>query len=518
MSFRYDKVVWWIKRDLRLADNDALLRAIDEGRRVLPLFVFEPEVLQASDASFFHLHAQWNALAELSKTIEDRGGLLQIVQGEAVAVFDQLLTEDGFDAIYSHQETGADVTYQRDIAVANWCSNNNIHWHESFQNGVIRKLHTRDDRQRIFKERLLETPPNPAPQAIVSWQPASASRVLPDIDSISVNKTHCGLDTSLLQTVSEKQAQRECLRFLTVRGLGYSGGISSPNTAFKVGSRLSPHLAWGTISLRSVFHESNKRLAEISGQQDANTAQWRKSVRAFQSRLHWHDHFIQRLESAPAMEFEALNPAYRHIDYSDDLETLAAWSHGKTGIPLLDACMRCLRHTGFLNFRMRAMAVTTACFGLGQSWRSIHNPLAQVFLDYEPGIHLSQIQMQAGIVGINTLRVYSPHKQLTDQDPNCVFVKQWIPELREFSPAEIAAYNSTCLGDYPKPIVDINARGKYIKDQVYAIRKSEEGKEASAIVLQDHGSRRPSRNKSVKRKKAANKTQALPSPQMKLDF
>lgn len=518
MSFRYDKVIWWIKRDLRLADNDALLRAIDEGRQVLPLFVLEPSVLQASDASFFHLYAQWNALSDLSSAIEERGGFLQIVQGEVIDVLDLLLNEDGFDAIYSHQETGADVTYKRDIAVANWCSKHKIQWHESFQNGVIRKLHTRDDRQRIFKERLLDTPPRPAPQSIASWQPANRFPDLPSIDSVHVNNTHVGLDTSLLQTVSEKQALRECQRFLTVRGLGYSGGISSPNTAFKVGSRLSPHLAWGTISLRTVFHESNRRLAELAGQQNANTTQWRKSVRAFQSRLHWHDHFIQRLESAPSMESEALNPAYRHIDYRDDTETLTAWSHGNTGIPLLDACMRCLRHTGFLNFRMRAMAVTTACFGLAQSWRSIHNPLAQVFLDYEPGIHLSQIQMQAGIVGINTLRVYSPHKQLTDQDPNCVFVKQWIPELREFSPAEIAEYNSKRLGEYPTPIVDINAIGKAIKDQVYAIRKSEEGKEASAIVLQNHGSRRPSRNKSVKRKKVSEKTKQLPNPQMKLDF
>lgn len=518
MSFRYDKVIWWIKRDLRLTDNDALLRAIDEGRRVLPLFVFEPSVLQASDSSFFHLHAQWNALSDLSRAIKERGGSLQILLGEVVEVLDSLLTEDGFDAIYSHQETGADVTYQRDIAVANWCSCNNVKWHESFQNGVIRKLHTRDDRQEVFKERLLDTPPKPAPQSIVSWLPANPALNLPSIDSIPFNKTHCGLDTSLLQTVSEKQALRECQRFLTVRGMGYSGGISSPNTAFKVGSRLSPHLAWGTISLRTVFHESNRRLAELAGQQDANTTQWRKSVRAFQSRLHWHDHFIQRLESAPSMEFEALNPAYRHIDYSDDNETLTAWSLGNTGIPLLDACMRCLRYTGFLNFRMRAMAVTTACFGLGQSWRSIHNPLAQVFLDYEPGIHLSQIQMQAGIVGINTLRVYSPHKQLTDQDPNCVFVKQWIPELREFSPADIYEYNSRRLGDYPRPIVDINARGKFIKDQVYAIRKSEEGKEASAIVLQNHGSRRPSRNTRVRRKKVTKKTELPPSPQMKLDF
>lgn len=518
MSHRFDKVIWWIKRDIRLTDNEALLQALEEGRKVLPLFVFEPSVLLAGDASRFHLHAQWHALAELSSAISEKGGCLQFAQGEVVDVLDRLFVEDGFDAIYSHQETGADITYRRDIAVANWCAQNSIHWHESFQNGVIRKLHSRDDRQRVFKERLLEAPPKPAPEVIRSWQTTSCSTSIPSINSIDINRTHCGVDTTLIQTVSEKQGLRECSRFLSFRGLGYSGGISSPNTAFKVGSRLSPHLAWGTVSLRSVFHESNKRLAELETLQDSSANQWRKSIRAFQSRLHWHDHFIQRLESAPAMEFDALNPAYRHIEYRDNAETLAAWSHGRTGIPLLDACMRCLMHTGFLNFRMRAMAVTTACFGLGQSWRSIHNPLAQVFLDYEPGIHLSQIQMQAGIVGINTLRVYSPQKQLTDQDPECVFVKHWIPELREFSASEIGDYNTQVLGDYPRPIVDIQECGKHIKDQVYAIRKSQEGKEASAVVLQNHGSRRPSRNAVGKRRKVAKKTTQKKSPQMKLDL
>jgi len=90
---------------------------------------------------------------------------------------------------------------------------------------------------------------------------------------------------------------------------------------------------------------------------------------------------------------------------------------------MIDACMRCLNATGFMNFRMRSMLVSFACYGLHLDWRLIHPHLARVFLDYEPGIHLSQLQMQAGVVGINTIRVYSPHKQIIDQDPECVFIK-----------------------------------------------------------------------------------------------
>jgi len=164
------------------------------------------------------------------------------------------------------------------------------------------------------------------------------------------------------------------------------------------------------------------------------------------------------------------------------------------------------------------MAVTTACFGLGQSWRSIRNPLAQVFLDYEPGIHMSQIQMQAGIVGINTLRVYNPQKQLIDQDPDCVFVKRWIPELREFEPTEIQAYETRVLGDYPSPVLDIMARGKFMKNQVYTIRKSEEGKEASAIVLDKHGSLRRSRTVRQKTTKKSSAKNIAAQTQMSFDL
>ena len=103
------------------------------------------------------------------------------------------------------------------------------------------------------------------------------------------------------------------------------------------------------------------------------------------------------------MEFFAINPAYNEIEYEDDPGLLDVWLHGRTGYPMIDACMRCLGETGFMNFRMRAMVVSFACFGLHLAWRTLHGPLARIFLDYEPGIHLSQLQMQAGITGINAI-------------------------------------------------------------------------------------------------------------------
>jgi len=157
---------------------------------------------------------------------------------------------------------------------------------------------------------------------------------------------------------------------------------------------------------------------------------------------------------------------------------------------------------------MRAMVVSFACFGLHLSWRLIHGPLAQIFLDYEPGIHLSQLQMQAGITGINAIRVYSPAKQFLDHDPEALFVKKWVPELQDYKPVEIAHAGEIELPGYVKPVVNLQERTRKMKDQIFAIRKSEQGREGARTMLQKHGSRKGA-GTGGKRKKPSDNQLAL---------
>lgn len=511
---RYKRGVWWVKRDFRLIDNDALLRAMDQCERIAIVFIIEPSLCRAEETSYFHYHA-WNcATQHLAKSLERCGSELNIVMGDAVTVLDSIRHNDRFDALFSHEETGSNITFIRDKAIKKWAAEQGIIWHEAHQNGVIRGLVDRDKRQPVIRERLFDTQPKAAPDDIPTW-PLTTHKNFPirkihpcdwpEFQTIAERPDNPCIDLANTQTIDEQNAHDVFNSFLQDRGIAYSGGISSPNTAFHAGSRLSAHLAWGTLSLRQVFHATLEADRELARSKKPEARQWRKSLKSFQSRLHWHDHFIQRLESAPEMEFTAINPAYNTMRYGNNASLMQAWEQGKTGLPLVDACMRCLASTGFLNFRMRAMIVSTGCFGLAQSWKSLYYPLARLFLDYEPGIHFSQIQMQAGIVGINTLRVYSPHKQLLDQDPHAQFVKQWIPELREFDATEIAAYNDRTLGDYPEPVTDIAINTRIIRDQVYAIRKSDAGQQASAQVLVKHGSRLSGNDRQTgnKRKRAA---------------
>lgn len=257
-------------------------------------------------------------------------------------------------------------------------------------------------------------------------------------------------------------------------------------------SRLSVHLAWGTLSLRTVFHATQKRMNELPT--DGSATQWRRSLRAFQSRLFWHSHFVQRLEDAVWIEHAPINPAFSEglpvVTGAEAALRLDAWRSGTTGFPAIDAAMRYYRATGWLNFRSRAMVTSFAVHALRLPWQTIVYELARLMIDYVPGIHVSQVQMQTGVTGINTIRVYSPMKQQADHDPEALFIKRWIPELTQYSAAEIAKFQSIDLSPYRAPLIDFKQETKLMKDVLYAVKKSEIARLESLGVYQKHGSRK----------------------------
>ena len=249
----------------------------------------------------------------------------------------------------------------------------------------------------------------------------------------------------------------------------------------------------------------------------------RQGLAAFMSRMHWHCHFIQKLESEPELEWRNLHRGYDGLREDDwNPAHFEALQTGRTGWPMVDACVAMLRATGWLNFRMRAMLVSVAAYPLWLHWRPVGLWLARQFLDYEPGIHWSQMQMQAGTTGINTTRVYNPIKQAQDHDPEGVFVRRWQPHLRHVPdawllepwrmPADVQARCGVQLGrDLPEPLVDLAAATRAAKARVHALRAQAPVREAKAAIVEKHGSR-------LLRRGSKGHVPSAPDPQQSLEF
>ncbi len=483
-----------MKKDFRISDNPALLLGLDAGSLVIPVFVLEPSALSAPETSAFHVAAWLEAIRKLDCEVA-------MFQGEVTDIFSQLLNIHPFQMIVSHEEIGTKRTFDRDLAVGSWCIENGIEWTERRQTGVFRGLRDRDRRAKLWKEWMDSGPlPRPSQSACkairVPPKVKEAAGPVPRLASFGFQMTDRTIRAR--QKVSEVDARRVLETFLNMRGVAYSSGISSPNTAFHAGSRLSVHLAWGTITAREVEAAVRKKIEDYKSSDEPDAGKWRRSLSSFLARISWRDHFIQRLESEPSMEFFALNRAYDSLPKAADPRILKAWIDGQTGFPLVDACIRCGKQTGFLNFRMRCMLTSVACHALHLHWKDIMWPMGQWWADYEPGIHVPQLQMQAGVVGINTLRTYNPAKQIADQDPTAKFVKRWIPELKHYSAQEIIDHQEKPLSGYLAPIVKWKASTGEMRTAYYGIKRQPETKALSDEVLKKHGSRKSPRKKAKK--------------------
>ena len=478
--------ILWFKKDLRIQDNEALFEA-SKNFKLLPIYIIENDLWSQNSYS----DRQWQfckeSLIDLNQDLKKLGQELIIRTGDVIETFEEISKSFKIMGIYSHQETGDYYTYKRDQKIRNWSIRHNIPWKEYLQFAVFRGKTNRDYWANNWKKHLEKK----IPQIKIKLNTVNFRLGnIPNDDFFKFKEDKC---LGRLKG-GRKEGLLRLEIFLRKDIHLYRKNISNPDKSKDNCSRLSPYITWGCLSIREIYKKVNFK-------NDINS-------KMFKSRLAWHCHFIQKLESEPELEFKEFHSFFNNLRRKND-RFLRLWSEGNTGYPFLDACMRSLNHNGWLNFRMRAMLMSFASYNLWIPWQESGEMLAKKFVDYEPGIHWCQCQMQSGTTSINTNRIYNPVKQGKDHDPEGEFIREWLPELKNVPNHFIhepwlivnyEEYKNLNKINYNNPIVDIKETSRSARKKLYKITQKEGYWDISKNVYKKHGSRKSNLRKRIKSK------------------
>ncbi len=481
-------VVVWHRTDLRIADNPALAAATgawdgeargdkdDDGeargdedlnedtesgnRRILPLFVFDPAFYvgdgRVGDARIGFLH---DCLRDLDEQYRDVGGPgLTYGHGDPIVVLRRFV--DAGWAVYAGATPSGPYGTARDDRARDELGVRFVGG-DGLVRGETRPRRDWGDRTEAW---LAGEP--------FRWDPGAVD-VVTARTAVNPERIAAAYDVSTTKSMvptGGRSSANEHLSAFVSRVGAYPGNVSSPVDAREGTSGLSPYLRFGCLSVREVHRHLESNVPDGRG----------KSM--FVSRLYWNLHYRQKLVDWPGWVDRAVNPVMRGFNRDrHDPALVEAWKTGETGFPMIDASMRCLRETGWLNFRTRAMCASLYYHVLQQPWRIGADHFYEHLIDGDAAINYTQWQSQCGLVGRPGLRLYNPAKGVRDLDSEGVFITRWVPELADFpvehlpnpAKAPLAAQDDCGVRigeDYPYPVVDYEAARLEFRDHYAAVQ------------------------------------------------
>lgn len=450
-----NKVIWWIRRDLRLADNPALAAAVGNGRAVVPLFVLDEQLLRddiAPKRAAFLL----DGLRRLDANLRARGSRLVVRLGRPEQVVPQVAAACGAAAVYA-QEDVSPFSRKRDTAVAAAAPLHLTGGLTVYPPDLIRKKDGTP--YTVFTPfskmwRALPLPQRrdllPAPEHLTT-PAAIPSHPLPDAPTIPS-----------LFPPGEQEARRRLAAFAEAGIFGYANGRNQLDIDGT--SQLSPYLRFGMVSPREAVVTALEARAVTPSPAAQNGAD------AWLNELIWREFYIAILYHFPHVLAGSFRPKYDAIPWHNDRDEFAAWCAGKTGYPVVDAAMRQLKAAGWMHNRARMIVASFLVKDLLIDWRWGERWFWQHLVDGDPAANNGGWQWVAG-TGTDAapyFRIFNPTTQGKKFDPNGRYIRRWLPELAYVPDRFIhephlmdtaVQQQSGCLigRDYPAPIVNHRA-------------------------------------------------------------
>lgn len=439
--------ICWIRRDLRLKDHAALSQSLQDGQTII-VFVFDTKILDLlANKNDQRVSFIYDSLIELEKELKKYNSSIYIAYGDPTEEIPRIATELSVQNVFCNRDYEP-YAKKRDKAVEDKLRKSGINFFQFKDSVIFEKQEVLTKTQSTFKvftpyknrwlevfegnEKVFENYPTKL-RNLYAWENTYSIENHDWYKVIGFNPTAPTLSAGRENALKRlKKFEKDISQYHQLRDY----------PALNATSLLSVYLRHGNISIREAVKFAKK-------EKDQGHKTWLNE-------LVWRDFYQMILDVYPRIENSSFKPQYDKIKFPNDPDLFQSWCEGKTGFPLVDAAMRCLNETGLMHNRLRMLCASFLCKTLLVDWKKGEKYFAEKLLDYDLAANNGgwQWSSSSGCDAQPYFRIFNPYTQSEKFDPDGVFIKQWIPELRNAQGKEIHHPNPLLSSDYPLPVVN----------------------------------------------------------------